>query len=519
MSAATAVFSAIRHVGLTFVAVVSFFSPAKAQHFPADEHLELMLRYIVEDSIAPGVILGVLEADGSTHIISYGSGGPEAGPMRRHSTFETGSVSKVFVGTLLANMVRRGEVRLEDAVSDYLPDTVEVPSLSGREITLLNLATHRSGLPRDHPFQSARDPFANLTTELLYRVVSETEPSSMPGTRYIYSNIGISLLADALGRAAGDSYAALVQRRILDPLGMSMSSFVLEGEIAQAMTQGHEEDGTQPLYTRPEPVYGPGGLRSNVPDLLKFLAAQVGAPENELEQSMRLAHEPRAVWDDGHIGLAWHIVEILGPPIIWHGGTSGGFTTEIAFDPEKQIGIVVFANVEPFREDLAFSLLVQSLVPPSEWEPVEVDPSVLLQYAGVYESESGNGRYYVHLEDDGWLTYQPVNRARARLYPTSDSTFYMMRGAWSLAFQMSAGGSDVVMQMRQDERSISGGAVVTARKVADDTPSPVAIAGGGWYQPEEGGVSIWGLLMLGAFIILFLFFGPLKPQRGGPYGR
>ncbi|MEX0912017.1 MAG: serine hydrolase domain-containing protein, partial [Gemmatimonadota bacterium] len=334
-------FSRIRQAALVLVALAAVVPTAHAQHFPADEELELMLRYIVEDSIAPGIIVGVLEADGSTRVVSYGTGGPEAGPMRRHSTFETGSVSKLFAGTLLADMVRRGEVALDDPVAEYLPDAVSVPSLADREITLVDLATHQSGLPRDHRFHSWRDPFANLTTELLHEMISEAELRNVPGARYQYSNIGFSLLADALARAAGDSYAALVQRRILDPLDMSMSSFVLEGEIAHAMTQGHEADGTQPLYTRPEPVYGPGGLRSNVPDLLKFLAAQVGPPEDELELSMRMAHEPQARWEDGRMGLAWHIIEVLGPPIIWHGGTSGGFTTQVAFDPERRIGIVV----------------------------------------------------------------------------------------------------------------------------------------------------------------------------------
>jgi CubicO group peptidase (beta-lactamase class C family) len=503
----------IRGLGLAVAASAVACTTAPAQHFPSTENLELMLRYIVEDSIAPGVVLGVLEADGSTRIVSYGSGGPEAGPLSPISVFETGSVSKVFAGTLLADMVRRGEVALDDPVSGYLPDAVHVPSLAGREITLLDLATHRSGLPTNHPFTSFSDPFADLTTERLYEVVSGAELRLPPGTGYSYSNIGISLLADALGQAAGESYETLVHERVLEPLGMSMSSFILGGQIAEAMTQGHESDGTQPLYTRLEPVYGPGGLRSNVPDLLKFLEAQIGVPENELEESMRLAHEPRADTDDGRIGLAWMTNEMGGRRIVWHGGTSGGFTTMIAFDPERRIGVVVMANVEPFGFDLGLTLLAQKMTAPAEWGTTAVDPALLRQYAGIYEAASGRGRYYVRLEEDGFLTYQPAGRARARLYPTSDSTFYLLRGSYTFTFRTDEEQAGVALRMEQDERSASAGEAVTAYKVSDDAPSPVAVAGGGWYQPEENGSSIWGFVVLGVFVVLFLFLGPFRPAR------
>lgn len=89
---------------------------AAAQHFPSNEDLEVMLRYRVEDRETPGIVLGILEADGSTRIVSYGR------PLGPKSVFEIGSITKVFTGTLLADMVERGEVALDDPVAKYLPE-------------------------------------------------------------------------------------------------------------------------------------------------------------------------------------------------------------------------------------------------------------------------------------------------------------------------------------------------------------------------------------------------------------
>ena len=128
-----------RLLGVALLAGLTILVPAnvRGQHFPADEEIQTMLRYLVEDGETPGIVLGVLEADGSTRIVSYGSAGPNARPLGPRSVFEIGSITKTFTATLFADMVARGEVSLEDFVSEYLPDRVNVPSRSGREITLL----------------------------------------------------------------------------------------------------------------------------------------------------------------------------------------------------------------------------------------------------------------------------------------------------------------------------------------------------------------------------------------------
>src|SRR5687767_5001101 len=99
-----------------------------AQHFPSNEDLRVMLRYLVEDGETPGIVLGILEADGSTRVVFHGNAGPGTQPLGPRSVFEIGSINKTFTGTLLADLVARGKVALSDPISKYLPKGITAPS-------------------------------------------------------------------------------------------------------------------------------------------------------------------------------------------------------------------------------------------------------------------------------------------------------------------------------------------------------------------------------------------------------
>lgn len=116
--------------------------------FPPDEAVREFVRPYVDKRQARGIVVGLLEPDGTRRVLTFGEAGEGARPLAASSVFEIGSITKTFTGTVLADMVRRGEVKLDDPVAKYLPAGVRVPSRNGRLITLLDLATHTSGLPR-----------------------------------------------------------------------------------------------------------------------------------------------------------------------------------------------------------------------------------------------------------------------------------------------------------------------------------------------------------------------------------
>jgi CubicO group peptidase (beta-lactamase class C family) len=330
-----------------YCALVLTLLPSSRNEFPPDRQLVARIRPLVQDSASTGIVLGVLEANGRRRIVSFGSGGPDTRPLGRRSLFEIGSINKTFTGILLADMANRGEVALSDPVTKYLPATVKVPSRSGREITLLDLATHRSGLPRmnDHVPADSSNPYSDFTVQELYDFLSHYELPRDIGAEYEYSNLGFGLLGHALGRAAHASYEPVLRSRILEPLGLRATTAHPTGELAAWSTKGHDAKGNlMHPWDATDAIAGAGGLRSDVDDLLVYLAANVRAG-GSLGAAIRSSHIKRQNESvDQGVGLAWSIRRLGDRTVIGHAGGTGGFVSFIGFDPDRRVGVVLLAN-------------------------------------------------------------------------------------------------------------------------------------------------------------------------------
>jgi D-alanyl-D-alanine-carboxypeptidase/D-alanyl-D-alanine-endopeptidase len=443
---------------------------ASASLFPSDADLQTMLRYLVEDGETPGIVVGILEPDGSTRILSHGTAGEGARPLGRQTVFEIGSINKTFTGTILADMVARGEVALDDPVQQYLPDSVRVPSRNGRQITLLDLATHRSGLPRmpgNFVPAASGNPYASYDIPLIYAFLDSHELRRDIGTEFEYSNLGYGLLGHALGRAAGKEYRELVRERILQPLGMRMTGYTREGDVAAWHAQGHTERGdAAPFWDASEAIAGAGGLRANVDDMLLYLRAQLGPADTDLQRAMRVAQQVHHRYPQFGAGLAWRVQARDGRTIVSHGGGTGGFNTFMGFDPERRTGVVMLTNTGDFDDDFAMDFLVRGA--PRSLPEVPVARDVLARYAGTYEVAPGR-TLYVRLEDDGTMTIRVGGNVRFRMYAESDSAFYLKRAPWRVRFTRDAAGGVGGLVLSVD------GTAQTARRVGDGTmPAPPA---------------------------------------------
>ncbi|HEX2080242.1 MAG TPA: serine hydrolase domain-containing protein [Longimicrobium sp.] len=440
---------------------------AQVRHFPPDEDLQVMLDYLVEDGETPGIVLGILEADGSTRILQAGSAGPGTRPLGPRTVFEIGSINKTFTGTILAGMVARGEVKLDDPVQKYLPSNVRVPSRNGRQITLLDLATHRSGLPRlpnNHVPADRGNPYADYTVEKLYAFLSNHELRRDVGAEFEYSNLGFGLLGHALGRAAGKPFEQLVQERILGPLGMEMTGYGREGEMGAWHARGHDGRGqVVSFWEGTDAIHGAGGLRSSLEDMLDYLRAQLGPADTELERAMRVAQRAHQQYPENALGLAWAIRTVNGRTIVSHGGGTGGFSTMIAFDPERRAGFVMLTNTGDFGDDLAMDFLVRGA--PLDLPEVRVPREALARYAGEYQPATGRP-IFVRLEDDGTMTIRVGGNVRFRMHAESDSTFYLKRAPWRVRFTRDAAGAVSGLALNVD------GTEQTARRIGDRALTP-----------------------------------------------
>lgn len=334
-------------------------------HFPDDEVIRARMSAVIEEGPAKGIIVGLLERDGSTRILQVGEAGAGAMPLSKQSVFEIGSVTKLFTAILLAQMVAEGQVSLSDSVSAHLPPRAVVPTRNGREISLLDLATHHAGLPRrpgDHTFSDPKNPYGGYTTEQLYEFLASYDLSADPGSKYEYSNVGFALLTDVLERRSGKSYAELVRERILSPLGMRRTGLELDRTLAPLAAKGHDEKGQVVPPFAAGAFSGAGALRSTAEDMLKFLAANLRPPETKLGRAIRESQIVRKQLDPHKgVALGWHVRSIgRDQKILFHTGQTPGFVTWIGFNPDEGVGLVLLANSGAFRDKLG----VQLLVPP-----------------------------------------------------------------------------------------------------------------------------------------------------------
>jgi serine-type D-Ala-D-Ala carboxypeptidase/endopeptidase len=442
------------------------------RYFPAPDDIRTMLRYLVEDGETPGIVLGLIEADGSTHVYYHGEAGPGAHPLGPKSVFEIGSITKTFTGALLADMVARGEMRYDDPVQMYLPEGVTMPTWGDRQITLEDLATLFSGLPRRPDNFAPADranPWFDYTPELLYEFLSGHELRRAPGTEYEYSNLAVGLLGHVLELHTGMTYEQLVRERILDPLRMEMTGVELRGALAEWMTRGHDEDGQVVPYWDVISLAGMGGLRSNVEDLLTYARAHLEPPETPVERALHATLEVRAQITEkaGHT-LGWQSWEPGARRMLLQGGSTGGYDAMVGFDRDLGVGVVLLTNSGGYEDEIAGDFL--ECGPPLDLGDVDVPEEVLKEYVGSYRAGAGR-ELYVRLEPEGWLTVQRPDFVRSRMYAENHSHFYLRRTPWRFWFQRDEAGE--VTGLVVDH----AGQQWHARKTGDETPSPQEVAG------------------------------------------
>jgi len=297
-----------------------------------------------------GVVIGLLAADGSQRTLSVGRTHYDANTL-----FEIGSVTKVFTGILLGDMIQRGEVRLDQPVDELLPDTVIVPQRGERRITLSDLATHTAGLalPRNRSPTNPANPWGSYTVDRLYAHLRAEPLSQDIGVRYEYSNVGFGLLGHALAQLQGTSYDSLLTRRVLAPLKLTSTRIDLDSVLQRRLAPGHNAAGERTANWTTPGIPAAGALRSSVADLLTFLEANVRPPNGVLGRAIRESHIPRFEIDAGwQIGLGWQIFrDYFGSTIIWHGGGTGGYRSFVGINAQNGTGVVVLTNS---REDMMY---------------------------------------------------------------------------------------------------------------------------------------------------------------------
>jgi CubicO group peptidase (beta-lactamase class C family) len=298
------------------------------------------------------IIVGTIGPAGR-RVVAHGAMGlTDARSVNGDTLYEIGSITKVFTSLILADMVERGEVALDDPVAKYLPGTVKVPQRGGKQITLYDLSTHRSGLPRMPSNFAPKDPlnpYPDYPVARLYEFLSAYELSRDIGAEYEYSNLGAGLLLHALARRSGMDAERLLRERVFRPLGMTATVVLLSPFLKSRMSTPHTSVfrlAPTPRWDFTEVFAGAGALRSSANDMLTFLAANLGYTKTSLSGAMaRMLAVRRDATASFTIGLGWRVEpQKDGMDIVWHGGATYGSRTFTGFDPRSRTGVVVLSN-------------------------------------------------------------------------------------------------------------------------------------------------------------------------------
>ncbi|KRQ94381.1 hypothetical protein CP49_36910 [Bradyrhizobium valentinum] len=311
---------------------------------------------IARDTV--GIVAATIDS-GRRSVTAYGRSGTDR-RLDADTVFEIGSITKVFTALLFADMVLRGEVAADDPTAKFLPAGVKMPDFEGAPITLLDLATYTSGLPRMPSNFAPKDwsnPYIDYTAERLYEYLSNHKLGFKPGTHYEYANLGFGLLGHILELRAGKSYEELVVSRICAPLGMDDTRITLTSSMRQRLAQGHSAELAPVANWDYLALAGAGAFRSTANDLLKFLQTCLDPADTPVAAAQRMALSVRRPQTDQRdVGLGWFVSLRFGDELIWKSGGTGGYAAFIGYSTKTRRNCILLSNAADYDPNIALGM-------------------------------------------------------------------------------------------------------------------------------------------------------------------
>ncbi len=434
-------------------------APVKpASILPSDADLQR----IVDDRVATfhdsvGLIVGVVEPAGRRLFVRGPAqvGNDEA--VDGDTIYEIGAVSKVFTGLLLTEAARRGELSLNDPVTKYLPPGTVLPQ-HGRAMTLLDLATHTSGLPKMPANVAVTDfnnPDAEMTADQLLKSVAAYELTRDVGSAYEYSDAGYELLGMAIAAAGHTDYDTLLKSRILAPLRMTNTHLAQSLEEKSLLSVGYDAHLAAVPHALLPLVPGATGMRSTANDLLTFVAANIGLNASPLAPGMAdmLKTRRQTQYLELNTAIGWHIATLHGVEMVWENGQTDGYRAFIGFVPKTRVGVVVLSNAANTIDDIGVHILDKDSPLRHLHREVEAKPAEFDNYLGRY---AVNETFALNVTRDGNHLYiQGTGQPRAELFAEGDGQFFLRVVDGEVTFQTDTNGRARSLSLTQDGKTVT----------------------------------------------------------------
>jgi len=371
--------SALRSATVTVLFGLCLAGSGQAQHAPLSDRLDgfdAQIEQVMNDWSVPGLAIGIVTDSSVVWSKGFGERNVEAGtPVTDETLFAIGSTTKAFTAAGLGILHDEGTLDWSTPVREYLPRFQLQDRFATQEMTPIDLLTHRSGLPRHDLMWYATD----VSRGELVRRLRHLEPSEPFRSTFQYSNQMYMTAGYLAGQISGSTWEAFTRRRLLEPLGMSRSTFSVDSmqqtdNHARPYSGGRNAAEATDYYS--VGAIGPaGGINSNVSEMTNWLQlflndgrhgdAQVidSATVSQLTRPRIVAQEglPFLKRDRSPIlyALGWTVETRYESRVLQHSGGIDGFTAMVGMIPDREIGWVVLTNK---GRNLATNVLTRELI-------------------------------------------------------------------------------------------------------------------------------------------------------------
>ena len=396
---------------------------AQSALIPASAPLEQLAREAL--GTQPGMAVAAAWRDGKASFAGVSVGASVAAPATSGpdaTLFEIGSISKVFTGLLLAQAVEAGDLRLDDTLGVVLRDKVHFAHPDVAAVTLRQLVTHTSCLPRLPPDFTKQDyvrenPYRSYDRARMWATLGALKIEGPAPCEARYSNFAFGVLGEILSERYGKPWAELVRERITVPLGMRNTLQVL-GEHAPRLAPPFS--GAAPASAWDMQAFaGAGALRSTAGDLLLFGRGILAGRQGPLGAAAERLLTPLARFN-GEIGYA---IAINGPPArptYSHTGGTGGYRSLLLLMPDTaEVVVLVASNAQSSVWRMASEMLVARY--PVDNGSFSLAPERLGEYVGLFRESRQNAWTFV--AQDGRLYIRGTGQPFFALTPSGPDTF------------------------------------------------------------------------------------------------
>ena len=425
-----------------------------------------------KDSIG-SITIGVVAGSDLVWTKSYGFANRATRKLAdRNTVYRIGSITKPFTAVMLMQLEQAGKLRLADPVEKFFPEVRQVGGMpSGASPpTLLQLATMTAGLAREPreegPFWSGP---VSKWEETLISALPHTSYAYMPGTRFLYSNIGYAILGATLSRVAGVPYTTWERTHVFEPLGMKRTRFEIDPSIAADVATGYDvnREGTiDSLTAAKEGRDGRGykvpngAIFTTVDDMSRFVAFELGhgpasvLPPARLDSSFGGIVASSSDLGSGY-GLGFMAMRRQAFTFTGHNGGVAGYVASMYFSRPADVGVVLFRNVTGGKvspDRLAVDILSRLVESSKQHRAVAMDAKTFDAYVGRYQLPGGVVMA-VTRENERFFT-QVGGQPKFEILPEGDHDFFVKAFDAQVSFVTDGGSKATELIIRQGGESV-----------------------------------------------------------------